>query len=160
CAGEPDPARPRETCRRHLRPYGFGKRKLSRTETAKLATAPRRNYAQSKQPLGMSANNRNWRSHFFLRDRFPLRHLSIVAALAVCAVAVSIAQTKPSGLSVRSADPVHYLQDIKTLTQPSMEGRGDGTKGLTLAADFLQQQYKQAGLEPAGTNGYFQPFQL
>jgi hypothetical protein len=41
-----------------------------------------------------------------------------------------------------------------------MEGRGDGTKGLTLAADFLQQQYKNDGLEPAGTNGYFQPFQL
>lgn len=51
-----------------------------------------------------------------------------------------------------------YLQDIKILTQPGMEGRGDGTKGLDKAAQFLADSYKKFGLKPAGTNGYFQPF--
>ncbi len=51
-----------------------------------------------------------------------------------------------------------YLNDIKALTTPAMEGRGDGTKGLTLAAHLIEHRFKSLGLEPAGSNGYFQPF--
>ena len=39
-----------------------------------------------------------------------------------------------------------------------MEGRGDGTKGLTRAANYVAHQFKSLRLQPAGTNGYFQPF--
>jgi hypothetical protein len=60
--------------------------------------------------------------------------------------------------SVGTADPARYLNDIKSLTAPSMEGRGDGTKGLTRAAHMLEKRYKQLGLKPAGSNSYFQPF--
>jgi len=66
------------------------------------------------------------------------------------------------GLCSAAVPPVvsdqRYLEDIKTLTQPAMEGRGDGTKGLEDAAKFLADNYKKFGLKPAGTNGYFQPF--
>jgi hypothetical protein len=41
-----------------------------------------------------------------------------------------------------------------------MEGRGSGTRGLTRAARLLEEQYKSLGLEPAGTQGYFQPFRV
>jgi hypothetical protein len=41
-----------------------------------------------------------------------------------------------------------------------MEGRGDDTPGIARAADFLVQQYKSAGLEPAGTKGYLQAFSV
>src|SRR5689334_1006411 len=51
-----------------------------------------------------------------------------------------------------------YLDDVKHLTVPSMEGRGDGTKGLTRAAHLIEQRYKSLGLEPAGVQSYFQPF--
>jgi hypothetical protein len=51
-----------------------------------------------------------------------------------------------------------YLDDVKQLTVPSMEGRGDGTKGLTRAAHLIEQRYKSLGLEPAGVQSYFQPF--
>ena len=57
-----------------------------------------------------------------------------------------------------AADPVHYLDDIKSLTAPSMEGRGAGTKGITRAAAMLERDYKHLGLEPAGTNSYLEPF--
>ena len=41
-----------------------------------------------------------------------------------------------------SADPKRYLDDIKALTPPAMEGRGDGTPGLTLAADLIEQRFR------------------
>ena len=34
-----------------------------------------------------------------------------------------------------SADPKRYLEDVKTLSAPVMEGRGAGTKGIALAAN-------------------------
>ncbi len=60
--------------------------------------------------------------------------------------------------SIDSTDATRYLDDVKALTTPSMEGRGDGTKGLTRAAHLLESRYKHLGLKPAGTNSYFQPF--
>ncbi|HLJ28148.1 MAG TPA: M28 family peptidase [Candidatus Angelobacter sp.] len=64
------------------------------------------------------------------------------------------------GASAAQSDAQRYLDDIKTLSAPSMEGRGAGTKGLERAAHFLEQRYKSLGLEPAGTESYFQPFKL
>ena len=58
------------------------------------------------------------------------------------------------------ADAQRYLNDVKALTTPSMEGRGDGTQGLTRAAQLIEHRFKSLGLEPAGTNSYFQPFTL
>ena len=60
--------------------------------------------------------------------------------------------------SLAPAEPKLYLEDVKTLTAPAMEGRGDGTQGLTRAAHMLEQHYRKLGLKPAGTNSYFQPF--
>jgi hypothetical protein len=60
--------------------------------------------------------------------------------------------------SVQQADPNRYLNDIKSLTTPEMEGRGDGTKGLTLAEHLIEKRYKELGLQAAGVNGYAQPF--
>lgn len=60
--------------------------------------------------------------------------------------------------NVAPADPNRYLSDIQALTAPAMEGRGAGTKGIARAAKMLEERYKRLGLEPAGTNGFFQPF--
>jgi len=57
-----------------------------------------------------------------------------------------------------SADSQRYLNDIKTLSAPAMEGRGAGTKGISLAAKFIEDRYRELGLQPAGTHSYFQPF--
>ncbi|HST08751.1 MAG TPA: M28 family peptidase [Terriglobales bacterium] len=78
-------------------------------------------------------------------------------AAILCVFAVSIvANSADQGVS--NADPTRYLDDVKALTAPAMEGRGDGTKGLTLAAHMLEKRYRQLGLKPAGSNSYFQPF--
>jgi hypothetical protein len=77
--------------------------------------------------------------------------------LSLAMAAPAVPQSSPG---IPPADPARYLNDIKALTLPAMEGRGDGTKGLTRAAGLLEQRYKRLGLTPAGTNGYFQPFSL
>jgi len=90
----------------------------------------------------------------YLRKTFqPLQ-----ASLALLLWAFSLAFATPTATQLSPADPQRYLSDIKTLTDPKMEGRGDGTKGLTRAEHVLVDRYKSCGLEPAGTNGYLQPF--
>src|SRR5262245_42226143 len=51
-----------------------------------------------------------------------------------------------------------YLDDVKSLSAPNMEGRSAGSQGITRAAHLIEQRYKSLGLQPAGTDGYFQPF--
>jgi len=79
-----------------------------------------------------------------------LRLVSLVVATGFFSATV-LAQTP-------SLETQRYVQDIKTLTQPKMEGRGDGTKGLVRAEHLLADRYKKLGLLPAGKNGYLQPF--
>jgi Peptidase family M28/PDZ domain/PA domain len=56
------------------------------------------------------------------------------------------------------ADPLRYIQDVKTLASPEMEGRGAGTKGLARAEHLIEKRYKKLHLDPAGVKGYAQPF--
>ena len=60
--------------------------------------------------------------------------------------------------SLAPADPVRYIHDIQSLTTPQMEGRGNGSHGLTLAQKILVARYRSLGLEPKGTHGFLQPF--
>ena len=46
---------------------------------------------------------------------------------------------------------------VKFLADDSLEGRDTGSEGLLKAETYAVEQLKKAGLEPAGTNGYFQP---
>lgn len=61
---------------------------------------------------------------------------------------------------VPQADPTRYLNDVKSLASPEMEGRGAGTKGLTRAEHLIEKRYKEFGLQPAGAHGYAQPFSV
>ena len=49
---------------------------------------------------------------------------------------------------------IQYLADDK------LEGRRTGTKGEELAMQYIIGQYKQMGLEPKGTDGYIQEFEI
>lgn len=46
---------------------------------------------------------------------------------------------------------------IEYLASNDLQGRGTGTAGYQKAADYVAAQFKSAGLEPAGIQGYFQP---
>src|SRR6516164_4490537 len=74
-------------------------------------------------------------------------------------LAISLAVSAPtSTTSVSPADSNRYSDDIKALTQPKMEGRSEGSKGLVRAEHLIADRYKSLGLQPAGTKGYLEPF--
>jgi len=73
-------------------------------------------------------------------------------ALALAFIAIRVAA------DADSADPKRYLNDVKALSAPAMEGRGAGTKGIDLAAHLIEERYRSLGIQPAGVKSYFQPF--
>src|SRR5271170_520940 len=46
---------------------------------------------------------------------------------------------------------------VKVLADDNMEGRETGSAGLRAAEAYVVEQLKAAGVEPAGTHGYYQP---
>jgi hypothetical protein len=86
---------------------------------------------------------------------FRLRIQRILLVLTAFAL---LAHAAPA--NVGTADPQRYIDDIKILASPMMEGRGAGTKGLDKAADLLEKRYQSLGLKPAGSDSYFQPFSV
>jgi len=82
------------------------------------------------------------------------RNFQLVWALVTLLAASLQAQT------FAPANPARYLQDIKTLAAPDMQGRGDGSKGLTRACNILVHRYASLSLEPKGTDGFLQPFDI
>jgi Tol biopolymer transport system component len=51
-----------------------------------------------------------------------------------------------------------YEKDVRTLAAPNTEGRGIGTKGIEIAADYIESRLKSLGLKPAFDTSYRQPF--
>lgn len=49
---------------------------------------------------------------------------------------------------------------IQFLADDKLEGRRTGTNGEKLAMEYIRIQFEKAGLEPKGSNGYFQPFDV
>ncbi len=84
----------------------------------------------------------------FLRS-IPKYKSTLLATILVCVFAVA-SSAGPSEQVPAGADPKLYLDDVKALTTPAMEGRGDGTKGLTLAARMLEKRYRELGLTAGG----------
>jgi hypothetical protein len=86
------------------------------------------------------------------------RVASQIAALLFALLIISVFSAAGSAPAISPADPHRYLEDIKALTTPAMEGRGAGTKGLTRAQHLIEKRYKSLGIAPAGTHSYLQPF--
>src|SRR5215213_5285220 len=49
---------------------------------------------------------------------------------------------------------------IQVLASDSLEGRRTGTPGEQKAIAYISNEFKNAGLLPKCTNGYFQPFEI
>jgi len=59
--------------------------------------------------------------------------------------------------AAESIDPEKIRAHVRFLSLDLLEGRGPGTRGGELAAEYIATQFALAGLEPAGDNGtYFQ----
>jgi aminopeptidase YwaD len=64
-------------------------------------------------------------------------------------------------LADRTTVSVSNLQaHVKYLSSPELEGRFAIAPGAHKAADYIARVFEQSGLEPKGTNGYFQDWEL
>jgi Zn-dependent M28 family amino/carboxypeptidase len=52
------------------------------------------------------------------------------------------------------------LEALRYLAADAREGRGVGTRGLEESGTYLATAFRQIGLKPGGTDGYFQPFTI
>src|SRR5262249_18962899 len=52
-----------------------------------------------------------------------------------------------------------FLDQVKALSAPEMDGRGSGTPGAERAGQYVARVFTEAGLKPGGDNGtFFQAF--
>jgi Zn-dependent M28 family amino/carboxypeptidase len=79
-----------------------------------------------------------------------LKKLLSVASLLVAISALS-QQTAPTHFDGKT-----WWDYVKVLADDNMEGRETGSAGLRRAEAYIVDQLKQAGLQPAGTDGYYQ----
>lgn len=88
-----------------------------------------------------------------------------VLAGAACLVALSfsVAAQAAEPLVPRDAAPLlsaisadSMRGNLSFLASDALEGRGTPSPGLDIAAEFIAAQFRRAGLEPLGDDGYFQ----
>jgi hypothetical protein len=85
--------------------------------------------------------------------RFVVRNATVFLSLLL----LSLAQAPAANETVTA----RMRRDITFLASDRCEGRGVTTKGINLAADYIADQFREAGLKPArGDGSYFQPFTM
>jgi Zn-dependent M28 family amino/carboxypeptidase len=57
--------------------------------------------------------------------------------------------------AMQKVDPQKIREHVKYLSDDKLEGRGTGQKGGDMAAQYIADQFKSYGLEPAGENGTY-----
>src|SRR5437667_67965 len=81
----------------------------------------------------------------------------ILSLFALLAVAFAASAQQPP---VAHFDGKTWWEHVKVVADDKMEGRETGSEGLRKAQAYIVEQLKQAGLEPAGTNGFYQPIKF
>jgi len=94
------------------------------------------------------------------------RALLLLASGVAIAAASSIAATpakSPVALPAevmaagRAIAPARLEAHVRTLADDKLEGRGTGTRGYDMAAQYVAEQMQAMGLMPGGRGGYLQP---
>lgn len=92
-----------------------------------------------------------------------MRGLILLSALASLCAHAAPAKIVPPAAAQRAAaaiDPDLLRAHVRFLASDLLEGRGPGTRGDALAQAYIAAQFEAAGLKPAGSDGYLQPFDI
>jgi Zn-dependent M28 family amino/carboxypeptidase len=84
-----------------------------------------------------------------------MRHVAVTAFVLLLTAGTTSAQQP-----VSQFDGDSWWSHVKFLADDSLEGRDTGSEGLQKAEAYAVEQLKKAGLEPAGTDGFYQPVKL
>src|SRR5262245_34612785 len=89
-----------------------------------------------------------------------LRSVFVVGIAACC---LSAQQVKPAfkitpdiGAMLDRISGDSLRGHLSFIASDLLEGRGTPSRGLDIAAEYIAAQFRRAGLEPAGDDGYFQ----
>ena len=82
-----------------------------------------------------------------------MRRSAAVLLLAWC-VHTAFAAQSPA----RYVDRPQLMRDLATLASPAFEGRRTGSAGALKARQWIVEQFRDAGLTPAGGTDFLQPF--
>ncbi|MEP6845819.1 MAG: M28 family peptidase [Panacibacter sp.] len=76
---------------------------------------------------------------------------------------LTFGQTRKQRKAQEKADKI-TLADLQShiqyLASDKLEGRRTGTPGETLAMEYVENQFRKNGLQPKGTNGFIQEFEI
>src|SRR6266478_5920849 len=85
-----------------------------------------------------------------------MRNIFLAILFLACA---GISAGQQNG-SASHFDGNSWWAHVKFLADDSLEGRDTGSEGLRKAQAYAVEQFQKAGLEPAGTNGFYQPIRF
>jgi Tol biopolymer transport system component len=98
------------------------------------------------------------RSH---AQRRPVLALALLALAAAYTTGVAHASDAPASAAADPAlqrEAAAFRASVAILADDKMEGRGLGTKGIGLAANYIEKELRAAGLKPGFGNSYRQKF--
>src|ERR1044071_329912 len=79
------------------------------------------------------------------------------AFCAILAAGCALSQTMPDPEEIGRRITANGLKaDVSFLASDALQGRGTPSAGLEIAGEFVAAQFRRAGLEPGGDDGYFQ----
>src|ERR1700692_1534780 len=77
--------------------------------------------------------------------------------LLLAAATVLAAQAPPLVQRIAARlRPNDLKADVSFLASDALQGRATPSPGLDMAAEYIAAQFRRAGLEPVGDDGYFQ----
>jgi hypothetical protein len=85
-----------------------------------------------------------------------VRSAFAVTAITMIAGAAELAQNPNVHAALDRISPQSMRGHVSFLASDLLEGRATPSPGLDVAAEYIAAQFRRAGLEPAGDNGYFQ----
>jgi hypothetical protein len=119
-------------------------------------------HKELQEELIMRLKTRNFsdslnRRGFLVIPRRAVRFLRPIFFFLITSSAFAQTSSQPSTSTFNGQSWWNY---VKVLADDNMEGRDTGSEGLKQAEAYVVEQIKADGLQPAGTNGYYQPVKL
>ncbi len=91
----------------------------------------------------------------FIKGQWPATGSALSMSVNDSPAFLPIPERNPLGKPGQLLDPEKLLGHVRLLTNPEMEGRGNGSEGLARAVSWLRDRFEKMDLEPAAPGGKY-----